>query len=154
MAADSDIMGFLTESAPDEDPADSSSDQPVSPPPPRSETAFILYHDGESYGKLLEDLAGWVHDVLVPVYVREVTSGSPWCTQWWRHPEAIARLHALFLAWQALTGARSDLHEAATWHRDHAGPAMETLRDPTGPFAGCKPDRHREKMPPPVEQMA
>ncbi|CAM2743816.1 MULTISPECIES: DUF4913 domain-containing protein [Streptomyces] len=44
-----------------------------------------------------------------PVYGREVTSSSPWCQQWAHHPEAVARLHALWLAWQQYTDAEAGL---------------------------------------------
>ncbi|MEV4640349.1 DUF4913 domain-containing protein [Actinoplanes sp. NPDC049548] len=130
----------------------------VGPPPPPgsagaegSEPAFILYHGGARYEEMLKSLADWVDNVLIPAYAREVTSGAMWCTQWWRHPEAVAHLHALFLAWQSMTGTDSDMDGAANWHGNHLGPVMGSLRDPSGPFAGCKPGRHRDQLPVPVD---
>ncbi|MGC4896933.1 DUF4913 domain-containing protein [Micromonospora sp. DT31] len=125
-------------------------------PPPKEDLQppFILYQDGQRYGETLDRLAVWVHHLLISVYAREVTSGAPWCSQWWRHPEAVAQLHGLSMAWQEMTGADSNLSGPATWHRDFLTPVMTSLRDPSGPFAGCKPGSHRDKQPPPVEPLA
>ncbi|WP_235215613.1 DUF4913 domain-containing protein [Phaeacidiphilus oryzae] len=118
------------------------------PPPP-----FILYRQGPEYLDELRALTLWTHQLLLPIYGREVTSSAPWCPVWWEHPEAVAQLHALWLAWQALTGAGSDPLGPANWHRDYLGPVMGSLRDPAGPFAGCKPGTHRDKRPPAVEAL-
>ncbi|MFD7064634.1 DUF4913 domain-containing protein [Streptomyces sp. NPDC059906] len=111
---------------------------------------FILYLDGAEYGRALRQLTLWVHHVLLPVYGGEVTSSSLWCSTWWEHPEAIARLHGLWLAWGDLTGPGSDTSGPAVWHRDHLGPVMQTLRSPEGTFAGCKPGSHRRGDPFPI----
>ena len=58
-----------------------------------------------------------------------------WCPQWWRHAEAVARLEALWRAWEHLR------QDAATglsvWFRDHADHHMTILLDADGPFKGC-----------------
>jgi hypothetical protein len=136
---------------PDYDQAPPEPEQPQGEAPPQPD--FILYKDGEEFGEVLERLGFWVHNLLVPVYAREVSSGALWCTQWWRHPEAVAQLHGLSMAWQEMTGAGSNLSGPAMWHRDFLGPVMQSLRDPSGPFAGCKPGSHRDKPAPPVEQL-
>nr|WP_083466415.1 DUF4913 domain-containing protein [Kibdelosporangium sp. MJ126-NF4]CEL15620.1 hypothetical protein [Kibdelosporangium sp. MJ126-NF4]CTQ90341.1 hypothetical protein [Kibdelosporangium sp. MJ126-NF4] len=112
---------------------------------------FILYMDGPDYGAELGRLVVWVNRLLVPVYCRETTSQAPWCAEWWKHTEAVAQLHGLWLAWQELTGAEAELTGPASWHRDFLTPVLDTLRDSLGPFAGCKADMHRDKMPPHVE---
>ncbi|NEE06434.1 DUF4913 domain-containing protein, partial [Streptomyces sp. SID7499] len=33
----------------------------------------------------------------------------------------------------------------AIWHRDYLTHVMAALRNPSGPFAGCKPGAHRPK---------
>ncbi|MEU7314821.1 DUF4913 domain-containing protein [Streptomyces sp. NPDC007083] len=114
---------------------------------------FILYKDGPEYQVEFQRLTQWTHHVLLPVYGREVTSTAPWCSRWWEHPEAVAQLHGLWLAWAALTGPDADMTGPASWHRDFLGPVMSSLRDPSGPFAGCKPGNHRAKEPPPVEPL-
>lgn len=68
---------------------------PPQPPAPK----FILYLEAPEYGRTLRQLTLWVHHVLLPVYGREVTSMSLWCSRWWEHPEAVAQLHGLWLAW-------------------------------------------------------
>jgi hypothetical protein len=113
--------------------------------------SFILYLDGVEYREALTRLSMWVHHLLLPVYGREVTSGAPWCTSWWQHPEAIAQLYGLWMSWQDMTGATAGLTGPAMWHRDFLSVTMSTLRDPSGPFAGCKPGAHRPKESPPVE---
>lgn len=98
---------------------------------------FILALDGKAYAEELAALASWVHDLLLPVYGREITTGRPWCQQWQEHPEAVARLHALWLAWQQLTDVEAGLTGPSTWHRDHLDPAWLQLRTPDGPFSAC-----------------
>jgi hypothetical protein len=78
-----------------------------------------------------------VHYLFLPVYGREISTTRPWCTKWWEHPEAVARLHALWLAWQQLTDAEAGLSGPSTWHRDHLDQALVHLRAPDGPFAAC-----------------
>jgi hypothetical protein len=133
-------------------PADDNSGKPTaaSPEPP-PESPFILYMHGPAYGRELRDLTLWTHHVLLPVYGREISSSDPWCPRWWEHPEAVAQLHALWLAWQELTDHSGGLMGPLNWHRDCLGPVMNSLRDPSGPFAGCKSGSHRPKQPPAVE---
>jgi hypothetical protein len=119
--------------------------------PPQEEPPFILYKAGPEFGGAIEELAVWVHGLLLPVYGREVTSMAPWCSRWWEHLEAVAQLYGLWMAWQELTGSGSTLLGPASWHRDFLLPVMSSLRDPSGPFAGCKPGRHRDKEAPPIE---
>lgn len=112
---------------------------------------FILYLNGDEYSEELRRLAFWVERLLIPVYGQEVTSTAPWCPRWREHPEAIAQLHALWLAWQSLTGPAADATGPAQWHRDYLGSMMETLRSPSGPFASCKPGSHRAVARPALE---
>lgn len=126
-------------------------------PPPKEEPptppSFILYLQGPAYAQQLRQLTLWTHHVLLPVYGREVTSSAPWCGRWWEHPEAVAQLHGLWLAWGELTGPGSDLSGPASWHRDYLSSVMDALRNPQGPFAGCKPGMHRPKQTPPVDSV-
>ncbi|MFD5632064.1 MULTISPECIES: DUF4913 domain-containing protein [unclassified Streptomyces] len=119
------------------------------PSPPH----FILYKKGSEYAEEIRPLTLWVNQVLLPVYGRETTSALPWCSCWWEHPEAIAQLHALWLTWAELTGPGAGMSGAANWHRDYLGHVMTSLRDPQGPFAGCKPGKHRAKEAPPVDEI-
>ncbi|MFF5808268.1 DUF4913 domain-containing protein [Streptomyces sp. NPDC012746] len=116
---------------------DSKKEKPKTPP-------FILWLTGEKYAAELEALAGWVTNLLVPTYLGEVSSSATWCASWWAHPAAVARLHALWLAWQELTDPETCGRTGpSVWHRDHLDPAMVHLRAADGPFVACmtKPDR-------------
>ncbi|WSU86884.1 DUF4913 domain-containing protein (plasmid) [Streptomyces globisporus] len=115
------------------------------------EPSFILYLDGERYAEAKQALTVWVHHLLLPVYGRETVSARPWCPRWWEHLEALAQLYGLWMSWQHYTGAGSDLGGPTVWHRDCLGPVMLSLRDPAGPFAGCKPGSHRPKPAPEVD---
>ncbi|MEU8795431.1 DUF4913 domain-containing protein [Streptomyces sp. NPDC048643] len=118
---------------------------------PEQKPAFILYMDGPEYDEGLHRLTLWVRHLLLPVYGREVTSGAEWCSSWWKHPEAVAQFYGLWMAWQELTGPESGATGPSTWHRDHLTHILASLRDPSGPFSGCKPGRHRAKQPPEMD---
>ncbi|MGI5455858.1 DUF4913 domain-containing protein [Streptomyces sp. CA-249302] len=120
--------------------------QPESPQPEKN--PFILYMKGSEHEEALHRLTLWVRHLLLPVYGREVTSTAPWCTSWWRHQEAVAQLYGLWMAWQELTNPAAGLTGPSVWQRDHLSHVMAALRDPSGPFAGCKSGSHREKEPP------
>ncbi|WP_405988383.1 DUF4913 domain-containing protein [Streptomyces sp. NBC_00986] len=100
-------------------------------------SVFILALGGEAYSVELAALSDWVNYLFLPVYGREISTTRPWCAQWHEHPEAVARLHALWLAWQQLTDAEAGLSSPSTWHRDHLDHTLVQLRAPDGPFAAC-----------------
>lgn len=124
---------------------------PAPPEEPLAPPQFILYLQGPAYASALRQLTLWAHHLLLPVYGREISSAAPWCSRWWEHPEAVAQLHGLWLAWGDLTGPGSSATGPASWHRDYLSPVMNSLRDPQGPFAGCKPGMHRAKEKPSVD---
>ncbi|WP_344108013.1 DUF4913 domain-containing protein [Nocardiopsis rhodophaea] len=122
---------------------------------PDTQPPFIFTLSPEEYQVELFELVEWVNGFIVPVYVtsRTPSSRAPWCANWWEHPEAVGRLHSVWLAYQAM----SDTTEAGAtapheWHRDHLDPAMAQLRTPDGPFAGCmtKPNQPNHYPPQPV----
>ncbi|AXI91101.1 DUF4913 domain-containing protein [Streptomyces sp. ETH9427] len=100
-------------------------------------SVFILALGGEAYAVELAALSDWVNHLFLPVYGREISTSRPWCAQWHEHPEAVARLHALWLAWQQFTDAEAGLSGPSTWHRDHLDQTLAHLRAPDGPFAAC-----------------
>ncbi|MCX4870854.1 DUF4913 domain-containing protein [Streptomyces sp. NBC_00257] len=100
-------------------------------------SVFILALGGEAYAVELAALSDWVNYLFLPVYGQEISTTRPWCALWHEHPEAVARLHALWLAWQQLTDAEAGLSGPSTWHRDHLDQALVHLRAPDGPFAAC-----------------
>lgn len=76
---------------------------------------------------------------FVQVYLRKVCrpriDGRPlrWAADWWRYPEAVARLTALWQAWEHL---RLDPATGpSVWWRDHFDHHMAVLLGENGPFA-------------------
>ncbi|MEU1312624.1 DUF4913 domain-containing protein [Streptomyces cinnamoneus] len=105
---------------------------------------FILLLDPPEYDDELRALIEWVEGVLVPGYLAEPSADARWCHLWWEHPVAIARLHAVWLAWQELTDPASCGYTGpSVWHRDHLDPALRELRGSAGPFAGCTKGEHQ-----------
>ncbi|MDP9954174.1 MULTISPECIES: DUF4913 domain-containing protein [Streptomyces] len=105
---------------------------------------FILLLDPPAYDDELRALIEWVEGVLVPGYLAEPSADARWCHLWFEHSVAIARLHAVWLAWQELTDPASCGYTGpSVWHRDHLDPALRELRGSTGPFAGCTKGEHQ-----------
>ncbi|MEV0535841.1 DUF4913 domain-containing protein [Kitasatospora sp. NPDC050463] len=100
-------------------------------------SVFILAMGGAEYAAELAGLGNWVTHVLLPTYGREISSTRPWCSRWYEHQEAVARLHGLWLAWQQLTDTEAGLSGPSTWHRDHLDHTLLQLRAPDGPFGAC-----------------
>lgn len=75
--------------------------------------------------------------------IRRNVNGSQltWCPEWWRHPEALSRLTAVWRAWENL---RLDpALGISTWWLSHCDPHLRALMDPeTGPLSACKPTEH------------
>lgn len=91
---------------------------------------------------LYADVFAFVDDFLIHVYARELRSNQSfrWCAKWHHHPESVARLEALWIAFESLrqhpTTGRS------TWWLQHADPTMLALTEPDGPFRQCDPNKH------------
>ncbi|MFJ8945056.1 DUF4913 domain-containing protein [Streptomyces sp. NPDC102395] len=80
----------------------------------------------------------------MPGYLAEPSADARWCHPWWEHPVAVARLHAVWLAWQELTDPVSCGYTGpSVWHRDRLDPSPRELRSSSGPFAGCTKGEHQ-----------
>jgi hypothetical protein len=92
-------------------------------------------------GLYFPSLPAFVEEYLALTYRRAMsTHSATWCAQWWRHPEAVVRLDALWRAWEHL---RLDPATGmSVWLRDHADHHMAVLLSSDGPFHGCSPDKH------------
>ena len=92
-------------------------------------------------------LPQFVEQLLVPMYRRSLGANTlTWCAEWWRHPEAIVRLEALWRSWEHL---RLDPATGmSVWLRDHLDHHIAVLLSSDGPFKGCKPDQHGERLKP------
>src|ERR1700733_3008384 len=79
----------------------------------------------------------WIDEYFLPMFIRPLGGEFRWCPQWWRHPEAVTRLTALWRAWEVCR------LEPATgisdWFRDHLDPHLPILLGPRGPFFQCAP---------------
>ena len=136
-----DRLGSDPDTAPVPGAEESGAEAEAQPGSPAS--VFILAMGGAEYAAELAALGNWVTHVLLPTYGREIGSTRPWCPHWYEHQEAVARLHALWLAWQQLTDTEAGLTGPATWHRDHLDHALLQLRAPDGPFAACTTSQAR-----------
>ncbi len=95
----------------------------------------------------------WVHIHIATITERKISksSGSEsgvgvrWCTRWYDHDEAIARLEALRRAWEehVLTPGAS----MSTWYISHYDPHITALTSPGGPFWQCSPGHHQPGRP-------
>lgn len=86
----------------------------------------------------------FVAGYLLRMYRRAVSGNdTTWCAEWWRHPEAIVRLDALWRAWEYL---RLDpATGTSVWLRDHCDFHMRVLLSADGPFKGCTADAHASR---------
>jgi hypothetical protein len=82
-------------------------------------------------------------DLLAQSYVREVNEGATfaWCPEWYKHPEALVRMEAIWRAWEHLR--LEPALGVSTWWLTHADPHMRVLMDKEGPFKKCAYDGHK-----------
>lgn len=83
-------------------------------------------------------LEAFVAEYLAEVLGRDVSGPvHAWCPSWWKHPEALVRLNAM---WRAFEYLRLDSSLGmSSWWLHHADPHLTVLLNPvTGPFAACK----------------
>jgi hypothetical protein len=98
----------------------------------------------------------FVREYLRHMYTRPVGPGNAryrWAADWWRYPEAVARLEGLWRSWEHL---RLDpATGASVWWRDHADHHMNLLLSPDGPFAkskdSCEPGEPLPYTEPPAQ---
>lgn len=100
-----------------------------------------------------KSLDEFVGQYLSQIYRRDLESqqGLRWCREWWKHAEGIARLEAMWRAWELL---RLDPGEGGSnWWLNHCDPHMRVLMSETGPFRNCKKGTHAEErsLPLPVD---
>ncbi|MCW4353417.1 DUF4913 domain-containing protein [Hoyosella sp. YIM 151337] len=88
---------------------------------------------------LFSTLEEWVSEWLARVIQRRLTQrpghGLAWDPQWWRHDEVVARLHALWHAWEHARTS-DDPSAMSWWWIQHCDPHLRVILDAThGPFS-------------------
>ncbi|MGW1807155.1 DUF4913 domain-containing protein [Streptomyces sp. NPDC002078] len=93
------------------------------------------------------DLESWLRRHLAQVIRRRFGGSLTWCSQWYRHAEAVSRLNAMWQEWEkaVVEGTMSG------WWLYHCDPHLNILMSKDhGPFMACKPDEHRQLEPLPL----
>lgn len=86
-------------------------------------------------------------DQALSVWFAQASDESArWCPQWRSHAEADAVVAALWESWEALK-AQGPGTGMAVWWSHYAYPLMERVLAPTGTFARCYLDTHRDPTP-------
>lgn len=129
-------------------------DQLMGPTPPETTPDTSAPDDDQSAPKpLFANVGQFVDQYLSPVVERRVAAGAasgiPWCRKWWAHPEALSRIYALWRAWECLR-VSDPATGMSIWWRDHLDPHLAALTSDNGPLARCRPDRHVDPVPLPV----
>jgi hypothetical protein len=97
--------------------------------------------DDEMATTLFPDFQTWVGEWLTAIIHRPFKSGATWCPEWWRHREAVARLDALWRAWEAAVVEGGG--GLSYWWTMHFDSHFAVLSDAAnGPFAACKEGVH------------
>ena len=86
----------------------------------------------------------FVGEFLTQIYDRSLGTGLNWCSEWWKHTEAVFYLTALWHSWEGLR-ASGELTAMATWSVQYLYPIMDRLMSENGPFKGCQPDLGHRK---------
>lgn len=71
--------------------------------------------------------------------------GIAWCSQWWEHPEALARIRAMWQAYLAaeVSMGQGEMGAMSSWWIHHWDRHTPILFDKNGPFRYCEsPGRH------------
>lgn len=92
--------------------------------------------------------AAWVHERLHRLESFDDRTGG-WCSQWWDHPEAVDRFHAL---WLAYTAAESE-GELSGWWVNHWDRQFTFLFSKSGVFSQCADGRHKNATDPDHRQL-
>jgi hypothetical protein len=84
------------------------------------------------YRSLIEFMDGF----FFPTLRRSDQRVWAWCPEWWRHPDAVQRLHVVWRTWEeAQTSSPADW---SNWWLYHLDPHLAALTEPSrGPFRDC-----------------
>lgn len=118
-------------------------DEPQEPPhtdepPDAAEPPFADAADHETSTALRDAFVSWVSEHLAKLEPKD----DCWCPEWWKHPEAVARLHACWMAWEETNEPVVALSAVSSWwvyHWDHHAPYLFNRTE--GPFRDCDVQR-------------
>jgi hypothetical protein len=88
------------------------------------------------------DVEDFVAHYLSPVVQRKIGPGVTWCPKWWKHPEAVSRLWALWRAFEMFRVQGGS--GMSSWWVHHADAHLSALLDERGPFADCRKRGHAD----------
>lgn len=93
------------------------------------------------------DLETWLRKHLAQVIRRRFGGSLTWCSEWYRHAEAVSRLNAMWQEWEKAVVEST----MSNWWLYHGDPHLNVLMSKdNGPFMACKPGEHRALEPLPL----
>lgn len=106
--------------------ADLTDEAPSEEEPAEQEPSLVFGSTDDFFRNYLRDM-----------YRRGINHRShKWAADWWKYPEAITRIEALWRSWEHLR--QDPATGMSVWLRDHADHHMAVLLSPEGPFAGVE----------------
>lgn len=85
----------------------------------------------------------FVQEYLLVIINRHINGRDRfWCSQWWKHVEAVERLNTLWISWEQV---RLDPTQLGAWWRDMADYHLSVLMSSTGPMRHCKNGFHEQE---------
>jgi len=146
-------MNYTGEDVPEFDPAEFEGDVDEVDPrgeldevePHPDDTGEVVDDDGLPAIDWRADFLDWFTAHFATVEVTGSKDGIIWCPEWWKHPEAIARLWALYYAHKQAWEAADTLSARSDWWHYHWDHHRSILLDAQlGPFRDCL-DGHLSK---------
>jgi len=102
--------------------------------------AIEVVSPDEPAGLYYSSLPDFVGEMVAPLYARSFEGRErTWCPAWWKHPEAVVRLDAMWRAWEHLR--KDPTVGMSSWLRDHGDHHMTVLMASDGPLKGCSPGK-------------
>lgn len=110
--------------------------------------AAALLDPREEAAKESKAFTSWVRERLHRFESHDDRTGQ-WCSQWWDHPEAVDRFHAL---WVAYIAAESE-GELSGWWVNHWDRHFAFLFSKSGVFSQCAAGEHKDFTDPDHRQL-
>ncbi|WP_331766012.1 DUF4913 domain-containing protein [Embleya sp. NBC_00896] len=119
----------------DRETADQDANRPAKPYASGSVSNHHVFPPARVFPSLEAFVSGYIAPIFPIDPSRDVHA---WCPDWWRHPEAVVRLSAMWEAFEA-SGTEDPWAGLERWYRD-ADLHLAELRDPvSGTFSRCSP---------------